>query len=95
MVDKIDDAIAGVQASQDPGNAPGDESKRHTLTLTLERSGGRHVILNFPIDLSDAEVLEWMGFLGTQLAAAFAVERAKAAGTKIEVVRSMPAGLTK
>lgn len=52
------------------------------LTVTIA-STGRHVVIAFPLDMTDGELLEVIGWAATNLRAALAQERAKGAGGRI------------
>ena len=73
-VDQIDQAIAAAEA-------PAPEPLQQ-VTVTIA-STGRHVVIAFPPDMTDAEALEFVGWVGTQLRIALAQQRASAAGPQL------------
>lgn len=91
-MDKIDEAVAAAAKSGEVVDP--EPEARHTLNLTI-KSTGRVVVMNFPIDLDDGEIAEWMGFLGTDLLGAVRDQRSKDAPPVIEVARSMPSSLSR
>lgn len=78
--DPIDAAIAAAAA--------GDALEAYTsVQLTLNRSSGRVVMLGVPGDMTEAEALELVGWLGNGLMAHLASVRAQ---PRLEVARVLP-----
>jgi hypothetical protein len=53
-------------------------------------STGRPFIVAFPTDMTDAELLEVIGWAGTTLRGHLAANRAKTAGGRIQIVGRLP-----
>lgn len=84
MGDQIDEAIA---ATEPIAKAPPAEPL--TITVTIA-STGRKVALTFPKDLTDSELLEFIGWEGTNLRVALANERAKGPASGLVIARQVP-----
>lgn len=83
MVDKVDEAIAAVEAAP-----PTVEMIQIPVTIA---STGRPANVALPVDCTDAELLEFAGWLLTGVAGHFRTQRAKTAGGRIIVPRgSLP-----
>jgi hypothetical protein len=83
MADKIDAAIEA--AAAEPPEA-------HSQTTVRISSTGRHVVMSFPTDMTDQELLEFIGWLGASFRLGLIGERAKKE-SRIVPVRVVPAGL--
>ncbi len=81
-MDPIEKAIAAA------GEAPAEAHRKVTVTIA---STGRHIVLSFPLDMTDSEALEFVGWVGSSLRQALSDERAKRAGPQILV----PAGMVR
>lgn len=81
MNDPVDDAIKAAEA-QPPAEV------HQSVTVQIS-STGRHVILSFPQDLTEAELFEFVGWASNQLRIGLAQERAKRGGGRI----ILPAGV--
>lgn len=82
MADKIKDAIAATQ--------PRDDELVMAQQTVRIGSTGRPVILGYPEDLSDGELLELLGWMAIGLRQALADRRAKSVLGRIQVARSLP-----
>jgi hypothetical protein len=84
--DPLDAAIDAVEAAAVDAPEP----------ITLDQanlvlnSSGRPLIVAFPPDMSETEILDLMAWASVTLAAIMRTRRAAAAKPKIEIVRSMP-----
>lgn len=81
--DPIDAAIAATSAP--------DPIPYTMVELTLNASGGRAVTLGLPLDLSESELIELMGWLGTT--ARSHLVNVAATTPRLEVARAMPGTL--
>lgn len=79
-MDQLDQAIKAA-------SEPTAEAHRQ-VTVTISTTG-RHVVVSFPVDLTDSEALEFVGWVGSGLRQALAEERAQRTGPRLIV----PAGI--
>lgn len=76
MKDPIKDAIKASEPVE----------KHAQLNVTIS-STGRHVGISFPVDMTDGELLEFVGWCGTNLRLSLAQERAKTPMGRLVVAR--------
>lgn len=80
-MDQIDQAVKAAS------EAPAEAHRQVTVTIATT---GRHVVVSFPVDMTDGEALEFVGWIGSGLRQALAEERAQHAGPRLVVARSLP-----
>lgn len=88
MPDAIDRAVAAAAASEEP------QPERGRVDVTIG-STGRGVSIEFPLDMTDGEVAEFCGWMGTILLGAVRQERAVRAAQAppvIQIARGLPQG---
>lgn len=78
MVDPVGAAVAAAEEKVETHNQ---------INLTIS-STGRHVLLSHPVDMTDGELLELVGFLGSTLREALARDRASR--SPIVLARAVP-----
>ncbi len=81
MADSLDAAVAAAAAK------PAEVRTRVNVTIGTT---GRIVSIEVPVDLTDGEIAEFMGWLGTTLLNAARNERAKTANGRIIVAGRLP-----
>jgi hypothetical protein len=55
-------------------------AEEHRQVTVKIATTGRHVVISFPVDMTDSEALEFIGWLGSDLRQALAQERATRVG---------------
>lgn len=85
-MDQVGAAVKAVEEREAEAQSV-EEHAQVNLTIT---STGRHVVFSYPVDLTDGELLEWIGFLGNNLRQALIAQRAAAAGPQLVVARALP-----
>jgi hypothetical protein len=84
--DKPDPIAEAIKATDQ--RAAAEEHQQLTVTIS---STGRHVVVSFPVDISDAEMLEFTGWWTQTARLAIQDNRVKGAASRLVVARgSLP-----
>lgn len=81
-MDQVDKAIA---ASGPPGAKP---QQMHRTGVVLNATGGRTIFVDFPVDMTMGELLEFSSWVPTGLY--MEIQKLRNPASKIEIARSIP-----